>query len=78
MTQDQLLAEIEAFLRCRRMNEHTFGRLAVNDGKFIARIRGGGGVTLRTASRVRKFMDDQRAAERREHRRLGKLIEKVA
>src|ERR1700761_3829968 len=48
---------------CRRvgMAESTFGRLAVNDGKFVNRLRYGGRVTLNTVERVQSFM--QKAAE---------------
>jgi len=52
----ELLAEIETFCRNRRMAETTFGRMAVNDGKFVERIRSGGGITLKTVDRVREFM----------------------
>ena len=38
------------------MAETTFGRHAVNDGKFVSRLRGGGKVTPETAARVRSFM----------------------
>ena len=38
------------------MAETTFGRHAVNDGKFVSRLRGGGKVTPETAARVRNFM----------------------
>ena len=39
------------------MAETTFGRHAVNDGKFVSRLRGGGKVTPVTAARVRSFME---------------------
>jgi hypothetical protein len=55
-TQEQLLAEIEAFLRNRRMAETTFGRVAVNDGKFVARLRLGGNMTLATVAKVRAYI----------------------
>src|SRR5689334_24535148 len=42
---DQLLDEISAFCRASGMAESTFGRRAVNDGKFVARLRFGGRVT---------------------------------
>jgi hypothetical protein len=38
------------------MAETTFGRLAVNDGKFVSRLRSGGRVTPETAARVRSFI----------------------
>lgn len=54
--QEDLLAEIEAFLVSRDMPQTTFGRLAMNDGKFVTRVRSGGNMTLSTVERVRRFM----------------------
>lgn len=42
------------------MAESTFGRLAVNDGKFVTRLRQGGRVTTATVERVRAFMNQER------------------
>jgi hypothetical protein len=36
--------------------ESTFGRLAVNDGKFVGRLREGGAVTPQTVERVRSYI----------------------
>lgn len=52
----KLLHEIEAFLQTAGMAETTFGRKAVNDGKLIQRLRGGGSVTLEKASDIRRFI----------------------
>src|ERR1700722_5185535 len=38
------------------MAESTFGRLAVNDGKLVNRLRFGGRVTIETVERVMAFM----------------------
>lgn len=51
-----LLTEIDVFLSARPMAETTFGRLAVNDGKFVSRLRKGGNITFATADRVRGFI----------------------
>jgi hypothetical protein len=62
---DALLKDIEAFIERAGMARSTFGRLAVNDGKFVDRIAAGGGLTVRTVERVRAFIqgaDAQRAA----------------
>lgn len=59
-TISNLLAEIDAFLRDAAMAETTFGRHAVNDGKFVGRLREGAGVTVATVDRVRAYI----AAER--------------
>lgn len=56
-----LVADIEAFLTSSGMAPTTFGRLAVNDGKFVGRLRHGGSVTLTTADRVRTFMEKKQA-----------------
>jgi hypothetical protein len=58
MTAADLLSEIENFLvhTHPKMAESTFGRLAVNDGKFVGRLRNGGGLTLTTAEKARAFI----------------------
>lgn len=58
-TQTDLLAEIEAFLASRKMAETTFGRLAVNDGKFVGRLRRGANMTLATINRAHAFVRQQ-------------------
>ncbi len=55
-TQAELLQQIEAFLATCRMAETTFGRLAVNDGKFVRRLRSNGNMTLSTVEKVRAFL----------------------
>jgi SAM-dependent methyltransferase len=40
------------------MAESTFGRLAVNDGKLVSRLRFGGRVTIETVERVKNFMQE--------------------
>jgi hypothetical protein len=62
-TQTQLLAEIEAFLATREIAESTFGRLAVNDGKFVSRLRAQANMTLATIDRARKFIREQSSVE---------------
>ncbi len=52
----ELLAEISAFVRDAGMAETTFGRLACNDGKLVARLRSGKGVTTRTVEKLRAYM----------------------
>jgi hypothetical protein len=51
-----LLREISDYCRGAEMAESTFGRLAVNDGKFVGRLREGGAVTPQTAERVRSYI----------------------
>ena len=56
MNTDEFLSEIGAYCREAGLAESTFGRLAVNDGKFISRIRNGGRITMQTLDRVRDFI----------------------
>jgi hypothetical protein len=53
---ERLLQEIAAYCRGVRLAESTFGRMAVNDGKFVNRLRSGGRVTTETVERVRSFI----------------------
>lgn len=59
--QAELLADIARYIAERGIAESTFGRLAVNDGKFVERLRQGGGVTVKTVERVRKFLVQEAA-----------------
>lgn len=58
--QAELLSLIEAFLAERRIAETTFGRLAVNDGKFVGRLRSRQNMTLGTMERARSFIASER------------------
>ncbi len=51
-----LLGSISEFCRRTGMAESTFGRRAVNDGKFVARLRDGARVTPETLERVNLFI----------------------
>lgn len=55
--QAALLSDIDAYIAARGITESTFGRMAVNDGKFVSRIRRGGNVTYATGRRVRGFIE---------------------
>ncbi len=55
-----LLTEIEAFLARSRLTPTKFGVAAVNDGHLVANLRKGHSVTLKTADRVRAFMERER------------------
>jgi len=55
---ETLIHEIENYCRQTDTAESTFGRRAVNDGKFVGRLREGKSVTLKTLNRVRVFMHD--------------------
>ena len=47
-----LLLRIECHCAARGIAESTFGRRVVNDGKFVARLRAGRSMTLKTFERV--------------------------
>jgi hypothetical protein len=54
--QVSLLDSIAEFCRATGMAESTFGRRAVNDGKFVARLRDGARITPETLERVSNYM----------------------
>jgi hypothetical protein len=56
MQVSELLREIGEYCREAGLAESTFGRLAVNDGKLIARLREGGRITPRTLERVQAYV----------------------
>ncbi|MEK9722108.1 MAG: hypothetical protein VW405_01315 [Rhodospirillaceae bacterium] len=51
-TAKELIGRIELHCRARRIAESTFGRLSVNDGKLVARLRAGKSITLDTLRRI--------------------------
>ena len=57
MSKDQLLTAIIEFCKEYKMAESTFGRKAVNDGKFVSRLRTGARVTPETFEKVKKFIN---------------------
>jgi len=52
----ELLARIETHCSQREIAESTFGRLAVNDGKLVARLRSGGSINLKTLIRIEEAL----------------------
>src|SRR5690348_1416037 len=56
MQASELLREVGEYCREAGLAESTFGRLAGNDGKLIARLREGGRITPRTLERVRAYV----------------------
>ena len=57
MSKDQLLTAVIEFCQKYKMAESTFGRKAVNDGKFVSRLRTGARVTPETFEKVKKFIN---------------------
>lgn len=55
---EKLVRDIAAFCDEYGLAETTFGRLAVNDGKFVGRIRDGSNVSQPLLNRVNRFMSD--------------------
>jgi hypothetical protein len=56
MEAERLLREITDYCRRNGVAESTFGRLVVNDGKFVNRLREGGRITTTTFDRVRSYI----------------------
>jgi phosphopantothenoylcysteine decarboxylase/phosphopantothenate--cysteine ligase len=56
-----LLTEIERFLARSGLTATKFGVAAVNDGHLVANLRKGNSVTLKTADKVRAFMQRETA-----------------
>jgi len=52
----ELLGEIRTFCRQHGMAETTFGRCAVNDGKFVGRVRDGARIRPATLKKVQAYM----------------------
>ena len=57
MSKDQLLTAVIEFCQEYKMAESTFGRKAVNDGKFVSRLRTGARVTPETFEKIKKFIN---------------------
>ena len=55
-TSKTLLEEIIAFCKANKMAISTFGRLSVNDGKLVSRLKNGKDVTLKTHKKIKSFM----------------------
>src|ERR1700690_1622691 len=62
-TSDQILGEIRDYCRATRTAESTFGRLVVNDGKLVSRLRDGARITTGTLDKVRAYLSEHRTAE---------------
>src|SRR5215472_11024675 len=56
MDSETLLREISEYCRRADLAESTFGRLAINDGKLVRRLRDGGRITTDTFDRIQAFI----------------------
>src|SRR5258707_12327909 len=61
-TAEQILGELRDYCRAPRPAESTFGRLVVNDGKLVSRLRDGARITTGTLDKVRVYLSEHRAA----------------
>jgi hypothetical protein len=73
----RLLDSIADFCRRERMAESTFGRRAVNDGKFVARLREGARITPETLQKVSAFLASNGVKAPREPEELWPLVRVV-
>jgi SAM-dependent methyltransferase len=55
-TTEQILGEIRDYCRKTRTAESTFGRIVVNDGKLVSRLRDGARITTGTLDKVRAYL----------------------
>ena len=69
-----LLDSISEFCRRAGMAESTFGRRAVNDGKFVSRLRDGARITPETLERVSTFLSSQGVEAPASPRELMQLL----
>src|SRR6202051_4402026 len=58
---DQILGEIRDYCRATQTAESTFGRLAVNDGKLVSRLRDGARITTGTLDKGRAYLSEHRS-----------------
>ena len=61
-TAEQVLGEIRDYCRATRTAESTFGRLVVNDGKLVSRLRDGARITTGTLDKVRAYLSEHASA----------------
>src|SRR5215472_9972779 len=61
-TSDQILSEIRDYCRATQTAESTFGRLVVNDGKLVSRLRDGAKITTGTLDKVRAYLAEHHPA----------------
>src|SRR3954453_18298264 len=57
-TAEQILGEIREYCRKTQTAESTFGRLVVNDGKLVSRLRDGAKITTSTLDKVRAYLSE--------------------
>src|SRR6188768_786173 len=73
-TTDQVLGEIRDYCRATQTAESTFGRLVVNDGKLVSRLRDGAKITTGTLDKVRAYLTEHRPAAPSAENKLSPAI----
>lgn len=58
-----LLQRVDRFLERTGTSASAFGKLVVNDDRFVKRIRDGGNFTIETYQRVIDWVDQQEAGQ---------------
>src|SRR5580704_14821821 len=76
-TSEEILGEIREFCRATQTAESTFGRLVVNDGKLVSRLRDGAKITTGTLDKVRAYLTEHRAALPSERAKLSVAMKPV-
>src|ERR1700754_4749112 len=66
-TAEQILGEIRDFCRATQTAEATCGRLVVNDGKLVSRLRDGAKITTGTLDKVRAYLSEHRPSPANGH-----------
>jgi len=62
-TSEEILGEIREYCRATQTAESTFGRLVVNDGKLVSRLRDGAKITTGTLDKVRAYLSEHRPGQ---------------
>src|SRR5260221_14523127 len=57
-TSEEILGEIREFCRATQTAESPFGRLVVNDGKLVSRLRDGAKIPTGTLDKVRAYLSE--------------------
>lgn len=64
-TRDQLVRDIEAFLREHGMRPTMFGKLSLNDPALMGELRKGRDLRTETVDRIRKYMQTYKPPKRK-------------
>src|SRR5690348_15668560 len=76
-TSEEILGEIRDYCRATQTAESTFGRLVVNDGKLVSRLRDGAKITTGTLDKVRAYLSEHRPAPANGHGAVSAIARPV-